>query len=406
MSAAALSRPSAVPDDAGAPAALTAAPLTLTVHETMAAAEPFWRQLERHAVLTPYQRFEWVAGWLAAAETTPRLAILAIAQGDQPVALLPLAIERRFGFRQASVIGADIGNADFMVVRPDAAALLTRDVLAGFFAEARRAVGIDYIALFNLPESWTGVENPLLVFPHRPGPNNLYLGSLDERGTFARLDEKRLGNLARRKRKLSDAHGAVVLKAASTPEEIELYQRTFLEQRAARFAQMGIANIFAEPRFVNFFRDTAIASLGAERPAMIFHALYAGDDIVATACGTFTGGHYSQYINATAGGDVAKFRLIGLLMHELFTDVAKRGGTSIDMGLGDFDYKNDWTVPTPVYDAIVPLTLSGRLAGSGILGVRRLKRAIKQHDRLWAVVRKLRARLARQTAQPAPPAAD
>ncbi len=71
-------------------------------------------------------------------------------------------------------------------------------------------------------------------------------------------------------------------------------------------------------------------------------------------CGTFGGDHYSQYINATAGGEVAKFRLIGLLMHELFADVAARGGTSIDMGLGDFDYKNDWTVPTTVYDGDHP----------------------------------------------------
>jgi CelD/BcsL family acetyltransferase involved in cellulose biosynthesis len=297
-----------------------------------------------------------------------------------------------------------MGNADLMVVRPDAGALLTRQVLEGFFAEARKDAGIDYIALFNQPESWAGIENPLLQFQHRPGPNNLYLGSVNDTGAFERFDEKRLSNLLRRRRKLADAHGTVVLRTATTPEEIALYHGTFLEQRAARFAQMGIANVFAEPHFVRFFRDAALASLGAERPAMIIHALHAGDAIVATACGTYAGNHYSQYINATAGGDVAKFRLIGLLMHELFTDVAKRGGTSIDMGLGDFEYKNDWTVPTVVYDGIIPLTLRGRLAGSAILGIRGLKRAVKQHGRLWGLARRLRARLrSGQTAQPTLP---
>jgi CelD/BcsL family acetyltransferase involved in cellulose biosynthesis len=407
MSAAALSRPS-VPEDAEAPPpALSDAPLTLRLFNTMAAAEPAWRRLEEHAVLTPYQRFDWIAGWLKACGGAHRLAILVIEQAGDPVALLPLEIDRRLGLRQASMAGTAMGNADFMVVRPGAAARLTRDVLAGFFAEARKQAGIDFIALFNQPESWTGVENPLLGFAHQTGPNNLYLGSIDERGTFARLDEKRLGNLARRKRKLGDAHGAVVLKAATTPEEVTLFHETFLKQRAARFAQMGIANIFAEPHFVRFFRDTAIASLGARRPAMVMHALFAGDEIVGTACGTFAGGHYSQYINATAGGDAAKFRLIGILMHELFNDVAARGGTSIDMGLGDFDYKTDWTVPTPVYDAIIPLTLRGRLAGSAILGLRQLKRSIKQHDRLWGLVRRLRAKLlSRQTVPPSAPPAD
>jgi CelD/BcsL family acetyltransferase involved in cellulose biosynthesis len=170
--------------------------------------------------------------------------------------------------------------------------------------------------------------------------------------------------------------------------------RVFLEQRGARFAQMGIANIFGEPEFVRFFREGAIASLGSERPALVFHALHAGDDIVATALGSYSGDHYTQYINATSGdAEIAKFRLIGLLMHALFTEVAARGGTSIDMGLGDFDYKADWTVATTVHDGLIPLTLRGRLAGAGILAARRLKRTIKQHDQLWDLARKLRAML-------------
>lgn len=407
MPATALSRTPIDGPDTGAPPALSDAPLSLKVFETVEAAEGTWRALEEHAVFTPYQRFDWIAGWLKACGGQHRLAILSIEQTGTPVALLPLLVESRFGFRQATIIGTQMGNADAMVVRPDALPLLTRDVLERLLTEARRTVGMDYIALFNQPESWQGVENPLLQFSHAPGPNNLYLGSLGERGAFDRFDEKRLSNLLRRKRKLADAHGAVSFKAASTAEEIDLFHKTFLAQRAARFAQMGIANIFAEPHFVRFFREAAIASLGQTRPTMVMHALYAGDEIIATACGTYAGDHYSQYINATAGGEVAKFRLIGILMHALFADVAARGGKSIDMGLGDFDYKTDWTVPTAVYDGIVPLTLRGRLAGSAILAIRRLKRGIKQHDRLWNLARKLRARLgSRQTVPPASPPSE
>jgi CelD/BcsL family acetyltransferase involved in cellulose biosynthesis len=371
---------------------------TVTLFDALEAAEPFWRKLEAEAVLTPYQRYDWIAPlWRTRARTGVRCAVVVIAAAGVPVALLPLEIAPYLGIRRATLIGADIGNSDWMIVAPGSAPLLTRARLEPLLGDvAKAAGGIDLISLYNQPLTWQGTDNPLLAFPHQPAPDNLYLGALGTNGSFNRFDDKRLGNLLKRRRKLAEMRGEVVLKAATSPDEIDRVHAIFLEQRGARFAQMGIANVFAEPEFVTFFREGAIASLGTARPALIFHALHAGDEIVATSLGSFAGNHFSQYINATSGDpEIAKFRLIGLLMHELFADVAARGGTSIDMGLGDFDYKEDWTVATTTYDGQIPLTLAGRVAGTAILSARRVKRAIKQHDQLWDLVRKLRAKLGR-----------
>jgi CelD/BcsL family acetyltransferase involved in cellulose biosynthesis len=395
MSSVALDRTRHAPDtpDGGSSPALT-----VTLFDTLEAAEPFWRKLEADAILTPYQRHDWIAPlWRARDKVGVRCAVVVIAAAGVPVALLPLEIAPYMGIRRATIIGADIGNSDWMILAPGAAPLLTRERLEPLLGDvASAAGGIDLISLYNQPLTWQGVDNPLLAFAHQPAPDNLYLGALGPNGSFNRFDDKRLGNLLKRQRKLAELRGDVVLKAATTPEEIDRVHEVFLEQRGARFAQMGVANVFAEPEFVKFFRAGAIASLGSERPALIFHALHAGDDIVATSIGSYAGSHFSQYINATSGdSEIAKFRLIGLLMHALFADVAARGGTSIDMGLGDFDYKEDWTVATTTYDGQIPLTLTGRMAGTAILAARRAKRAIKQHDQLWDLVRKLRAKLGR-----------
>ena len=52
----------------------------IEVFTSLAAAEPFWRELERDGVLTPYQRYEWVAAWHrnagAAAGVSPLIAVL------------------------------------------------------------------------------------------------------------------------------------------------------------------------------------------------------------------------------------------------------------------------------------------------------------------------------------------
>lgn len=370
------------------------------VHRTLEAAERDWRALETRAVLTPYQRFDWIDAWHRAGGTTGDLAIVVIEIGGEPAALLPLEIGRRLGLRRAAFIGSDMANADWMMLDPRHAAALTPPLILEVLREAARRVGgLDLVSLFDQPAQWDGLANPLLAFPHQPGPDHFHFGRIDARGSFDRFDDKRLANLLRRKRKLAEMLGRVELRPATTLAEIDRVQAVFLEQRAARFSQMGIANIFAEPHFVRFMREGARNALGADRPALVFHALHAGETIVATSCGSFSGTHYSQYINSTQSGEVAKFRLIGLLMYELFRDCAARGATTIDMGLGDFDYKADWTAPAVAFDGMIPLTAAGRLGGTALLAGRHLKRAIKQHDRLWSLAKKLRAALARPAGQ-------
>jgi CelD/BcsL family acetyltransferase involved in cellulose biosynthesis len=370
-----------------------AGPLKLTVLDTLAAAEPYWRELEARAVLTPYQRFDWLAPLLAVhAPAGARLAIAVIHAGAAPIALLPLLIRRHAGVAVATLLGADLDGIGWMPVDPAAARLLTPAALQDLFLELRRqAAPLDLIVLHSQPRSWRGQDNPLLGFPHQPGPDHLYKGVLPaDPGT------KRLRNIQRGKRRLEEGFGPVVLRHADTPEEIDRVHAEFLVQRGKRFAEQGIANVFATDWVVAFFHAAARRGLGDAHPALRLHALYAGDQIVATSCGAYGGGHYSQYINSTTDGPAAKSSLMGLLVHQLTVELAADGIASIDMGLGDFDYKTDWTTAETVYDVVVPLTARGRLLAPLLRGWRRLKRAIKQNPRLFGLLRRARALILRR----------
>lgn len=368
--------------------------LRVTVLDSIAAAEAPWKALEQTAIFTPYQSYDWVAHWHAARGAQGRVAIVVLFEGEQPVALLPLEIRRSLGLRRAMIIGTSIGNSDWLMMTPEIAPVLAGGGVSRLLVDAaRQAGGIDVLAFFDQPASWGGVDNPLLALPHQPGPNHFYFSARGAAANFDRFDDKRLANLERRRRKLAETMGPVVLRMAETAQEIDRVHAAFLEQRAARFAEQGIANIFAEEHFVRFMRQMAIDSLGSDRPSGAFHALYAGDTIIATSFGTFAGTHYSQYINATAAGDIAKFRLIGILMHDLFADCARRGTLSIDMGLGDFAYKTDWTEARTVHDGVIPLSPAGRLAAPVQLALRAIKRAIKQDPQVFDLYKRLRGLL-------------
>jgi len=365
-------------------------PLEVSMFDSIEAAAAAWRGLEQRAILTPYQRYDWITAFAEAQGATGgRTAIALVSDDEGPVALLPLVVMTRFGLKLGTLIGSEIANADWMPVLPSAAGRFDRHTLDGLLAEIGRRTGMDALSLRALPAAWQGVANPLLAYPHQPGPDHLFLAALDD-GNPTRINTKRMRNIMRGKRRLEESMGPVRLRTANTPEDMAAFHRVFLAQREARFAEQGIANVFADRKFVRFFELAASRSLGSERPALRFHALEAGGEIVATSCGSYSGTHFSQYINSMTTGPAAKSSLMALLMNELIEQLRADGIVSLDMGLGDFDYKLDWTDRTVVYDAVIPLTLKGRLGAAAILAARRLRRAIKQNDRLFGSYKRLR----------------
>lgn len=384
-----------------AEAETTEAPeLHAKVFNSLEAAEGPWRALEATALLTPYQRYDWIKALVDTRGLEGRCAVAVIASGGRPVALFPFAISRKFGVRTAGIIGADIGNAGWLVMERETAPRLTPEVLERLFVDiGRQAGGLDMVSLLHQPESWGGIVNPLLAFPHQPAPDHLYMGPLGPAGV-PHLSGKRIRNIERGRRRLQEEMGPVVLRRADSVEEIARVHAVFLEQRNVRFAEMGIRNVFADDWFVAFFKRAAAGSPGSDQPAIRFHALHAGDEIVAISCGACTGTHYSQFINSTASGPAARYSLMGILMYDLVAELAGTGVTSIDMGRGDFDYKTDWTERRVLFDSAIPVTPAGRIAAPALLWLRRLKRAIKQNQRLFGVLKRLRAMTLRHRNHP------
>ena len=376
--------------------ALAAEGLAVSVFFDLAEAEPAWRALETRAVTTPYQRFEWISAYCSAGFDLPQtMAIIVISEGAKPVALMPFGITRRFGVRIAQLIGMQISNSDALVYDPAYAARLTPEVLGDALGALNRAgARADLVSFHCLVPEWQGHANPLLAFPHVPAPNNLYLGTLDTgEGLFIdeALPHKRRTNIRRSRRRLVEGHGELSVRVAASVAEIERIHAVFLDQRARRFRKMGVENIFAQAPFQTLFRSLAIASLGDEKPIFRYHALYAGDEILATSLGVTTPTHYSQYINSTTEGPAAKYSLMGVMLSFLIDDLRRDGVVSFDMGLGDFDYKTDWTKATTVYDSVIPVSVAGRLAAPLLLAARSLKRTIKQTPALWAFARRILA---------------
>ena len=367
------------------------APLPLAVEflGSLTDAEGVWRDLEAGGVLSPYQRFDWVTEVVAAKQSAARVVVAVAKVGMKPVALLPLELDYTLGACRGRILGSGIGNSDWLIVASDAAAGVGDRALEVIARELRAAWGVDLLQFNNAPGAWQSFPNPLLRWPHHLSSDHLYLNALPKGD--ARLDAKRRSNLLRGKRRLEEQFGPVRLRHAESLDEVEEVHAVFRDQRTARFKRSGIENPFESTEFQLLFKNAAVHSLHRTVPTFRFYALFAGDEIVATALGIYSGKHYSQYINSTSDGPASKYSLMGILMLELTCEFVSEGINTFDLGVGNFDYKLDWSDPVDVFDILVPLSSRGKVAAAFISKMQAAKRAIKTNTLLWPLAKRARA---------------
>ncbi len=379
---------------------VAALPFQVSICTDMAAVRPAWEALTREAPHSGYQRHDWQDAFMRhlGAGALPCIVVLTDAAG-RPQGLLPLTVTRKRGIAVASFIGAKHANFAMGLWRPAFARGLDAATLRALFREiARQApMRIDLFALCHQPEVWQGHRNPLAALPHRPSPSfghHLSLGP-DADAVVARVVSPESRKKLRKKERALGAEGPVRFVVARDAATITRFIDAFLGYKALRFAELGIANVFAAPGT----RDFLIEAASGTHPALEICALMVGDEPAALLGGTVAGGRYSGMFNAMAPGPQQRYSPGELLLHHLIRDCCERGLTLFDLGVGEAAYKRHICDGTDVlFDQTIPVTAPGRAAALAMDLACRAKRRVKQSEALWPMVVKLRRLRGRRTA--------
>ncbi len=377
----------------------TNAGLRAEVFEDLAGVEALWRGLESDpAVLaTPYQRFDWVAAYLRA-EPAALLRIIVLRDpAGRGRMILPLTVARERGVSVARVVGAKHANFHMPLFASREAAAMPGEDLREALRLIGGQAGIDVYALSHQPRFWDGAANPLALRAE-PSPSDAYglmLGP-DPDATMKRVfsaDSRK--KLRAKERKLVEAFGAIEHRVATTPDEASAYLQAFYAQKAARFAQMGIPDLYADAG-VRAFLSTAASG---EHPSIEVHALVAAGTgrVLATFAGAIDGQRFSGMMTAFDGDPtVSRWSPGDILLHHLIRDQAARGRRSFDLGVGEARYKASICDETiELAEVTIPVTLRGTVFAVQAIGLARLKRRIKRDPRLWAVIQRVRRLSAR-----------
>jgi CelD/BcsL family acetyltransferase involved in cellulose biosynthesis len=384
------------------PAALSSRGIArLELIADMQAAEPHWRNLEASGVLTPYQRFDWVAGWqrhVGTAEGVSPLLITGFDAKGEPLFLLPFGVFAGGRFSIVRFLGGKHANYNFGPWRRDFvcdAAFLR--ALIDWLAEARPE--LDAIELRNQPEGWEGLANPLRALSHQGSLSDGYCLTLA--GTADELLERTLstsmrGRLRNKERKLEKLAGYRYLRAR-TEAEVERLLEAFFAQKAARLAAQGIENVFAEQWVAEFLREGCLAGLAREKPLIEIHALVCDEDVLALFAGVNDGRRFSSMFNSYTLGDGARQSPGLLLLVHVIRDCMARGIAVYDHGVGEAQYKSFFSdAAEPLFDSFFGLSPRGQALAAVIAAKATVKRWVKRSPRALELAMALRRMLARK----------
>ncbi|QCI68874.1 GNAT family N-acetyltransferase [Phreatobacter stygius] len=369
---------------------------SLRIAAGFAEAEAVWRDLEADAVFSAFQRYDWAACFFSTLGrgATPCLAIIADAEG-RPQALLPLAIAEERGLSVASFIGGKHCNFSLGLWRPAFAAACDPAMMRAMLAEIARNAPrrIDLYRLVGQPVSWAGMDNPLRLITSQPSPSSGYhlrLGPDPEAILGAAMSGPARRKL-RKKEKALGAHGEVAFRQAASRAEVEAFTDIFLAQKAARCRELGIPNAFAKPCAREFILAAATRGLAAGQPVIELYALTVAGQPVAIFGGTVSGGRFCGMFNAMTSGPMTRESPGEILLNHLIRHCCERGLAVFDLGAGKARYKSSLCDGVDaLFDQFVPVTWRGQAAAAAYGAAMRLKRAIKQSDRLWPLVQSLR----------------
>jgi CelD/BcsL family acetyltransferase involved in cellulose biosynthesis len=359
------------------------------------AAETIWRSLEAADQLsTPYQRYDFQAGWQANIghhEGLRPFIVVAYDAARVPLLLLPLVVSRENGMRVAGYLGGKHVTFNMPLWRRDFAATATRAdmdaLLAGIQQHSDR---IDVLTLVRQPQRWLGIANPLALLPSQPSTNDCpVLNMPPGAAPTDRVSSSMRKRLKTKEAKYRNLPGYRYLHA-QTVAEVTRVLDAFFAIKPLRMAEQNLPNVFAEPGIEAFIRQACTTARG-DGHTIDIHALVCDEEVIAMFAGVADDNRFSMMFNTYTMSENAKYSPGLILMRTIIDAYAERGVTSLDLGIGGDDYKRMFCKDDePIFDSFIPLTTRGRLGAMGLSSFAHAKRLVKQTPALLQMAQMLR----------------
>lgn len=385
-----------------------AARIELSLYRSLDAVEGIWREFELRSDCTVFQSFDWIASWLAhvgSHSPVQPLIILGKSHSGNLLFILPLAATAG-PVRYLKWLGSELCDYNAPLLSPEFAEHVgdrfpdVWDQAVNLIIQA--GVSLDVIHLVKMPERVGAQPHPFLQLRTKLNPNGAYVARLCgswEQFYGARRSSKRQKADRHRLRRLAKL-GEVHLVTPSEPNEIDAVLEKLFQQKSWSLAQIGAANVVANPGYRIFFRRLAKSSTGN---FLHVSRLEVGNTWAATNVGLIFHRTYYHVLCSYERRALAPFGPGSAHLRELIKYAIDHGCERFDFTIGDEPYKLEWAdEQIQLYDYVASVGVRGLPVVARLEISRRLARTIKQNRHLWQAYLRLRTAVAAWRARQLP----
>ena len=393
--AVAASTPSRLRAEGTRSVATSAGRVTLSLFRRAEDARERWLALEQRVACSCSQSYRWTEAWqrnVADPKGIETAVVIGGIEGKGDVFVFPFEVVAAAGMRMLRWLGVAQTNYNFPPIDPSAGASFgAADISALLAAAADQIGGISGAILINQPFRWAGVDNPFARLPHQSSPSAGYAIALTR--DFSKLLEERLGprtrsSLRRKEKRIRDL-GQLSFEFCGTTAASNRVLQTYFDQKAARFVEVGIGNIFADPDHRAFYRDMAAGGEAEGRLEM--GALKIGAQTAATLGAIRYQDRANMLLLSIGDGEVTRWSPGVLLINEAIRRACSEGIGVYDFGVGGGSHKDMWCDGAiELFDSFVAFRAAGHIVTAPLAAKARLKRLIKSNPTLWSLAVSMR----------------
>ncbi|MBU1174597.1 MAG: GNAT family N-acetyltransferase [Alphaproteobacteria bacterium] len=353
--------------------------------------ETVWRVLEAKGIDSPGQSYDFIRIWTETFDI-PRQnqAYVAVEIAGRPLLVLGLERRRRHGVEILTPFAGSHVGVNAPLIDRDRMALLSDEDRRVIWSRIRSALGADILRFGRVLKSDLASLPGASALPSdclfRTEFTSWQACDSQQRTRSRRKHDKQQGQ------KLS-AMGDVTYEDIPGTSDASAAIDVLFADRAARFAEQGIRDPFAPPAVRAFYR-----TVFRERDTLRGHmqVLRLNGAIVAARYNLIAGNRMFCLISSKSPDRTLQPGSPGkqILVH-VMQSIFEQGITSFDMGAGLTDEKRHWcNVELPLVEAMMPVTPKGRLYAALVGTIPTLKARIKGNEKLFALAKAFRARLA------------
>lgn len=356
-------------------------------------ARPLWDNFLSEDLFGAAQTLSWASNW--ARTVNPEIAVGVVRDGSRPVLLLPLEIITSGGARIARYIGGTHANANFPVMRNDAAAP-ELEAMAPALCDAFKRFDpkLDALVLTRQIQEMAGHRNPMLALTSIESPNlalSFVINSDFETLIKDRSGARKLKKMRQQARRM-DERGGWRCAVARDADASDMFLQAFFVMKAKRFQEFGLKDTFEAPQIKAFFQALFAEPQPGPEIRYQLDGLLIGGEVLAVAgstvrhnCILVEFGAVRAHEPTLSPGD--------FLFHQMIMKACEDRIGVFDFGVGDEHYKRSWCdVETRHADSFAGFSGRGKALVLALILAGRAKLAIKRSRRLSGLLKKWRMR--------------